>query len=189
MWVRSIVKGSIPRTGDERFDSAAGRSIGIVVWLSSDCRNWRCNTRRADFLASVSSRTSIWKQFRPYDTPQVVAGQARGRREEQWNSGAVKGNSRTVARSNPHDHFRLTLHAPRSLGFAVDAARRAGYPWTEQMSRKLSRKVRETPSSSSQKRPERSAERPPTLWHQRQLVQDPVAPELDGRLVEISRDS
>lgn len=79
MWVRSIVKGSIPRTGDERFDSAAGRSTGIVVWLSSDCRNWRCNTRRVAFLASVSSRTSIRKQFRPYDTPQVIAGQARGK--------------------------------------------------------------------------------------------------------------
>ena len=41
-------------------------------------------------------------------------------------------------------------------GSAVDAARRAGYPWTEQMSRKLSRKVRETRSSSSQKRSERA---------------------------------
>src|SRR5271157_1150715 len=101
MWVRSIVKGSIPRTGDERFDSAAGRSTGIVVWLSSDCRNWRCNTRRVTFLASVSSRTSIWKQFQPYNTPQIVAGQARDRREEQWNSGAVEGNSRTVARGIP----------------------------------------------------------------------------------------
>src|SRR5271157_1507431 len=79
MWVRSIVKGSIPRTADERFDSATGRSTGIVVWLSSDCRNWRCNTRRVAFLASVSSRTSGWKQFRPYDTPQVIAGQARGK--------------------------------------------------------------------------------------------------------------
>src|SRR5208337_1031081 len=37
-----------------------------------------------------------------------------------------------------------------SLGSAVEAARRAGYPWTEQMSRKLSRKVRETRSSGSQ---------------------------------------
>src|SRR5271157_6296507 len=79
MWVRSIVKGSIPRTGDERFDSAAGRSTGIVVWLSSDCPNWRCNTRQVAFLASVSSRTSIWKEFQPYDTPQLVAGQARGK--------------------------------------------------------------------------------------------------------------
>ena len=34
-----------------------------------------------------------------------------------------------------------------SSGSAVDAARRAGYPWTEQMSRKLSRKVREMRSS------------------------------------------
>ena len=61
------------------FDSATGRSTGIVVWLSSDCRNRRCNTRRVAFLASVSSRTSGWKQFRPYDTPQVIAGQARGK--------------------------------------------------------------------------------------------------------------
>jgi hypothetical protein len=36
----------------------------------------------------------------------------------------------------------------RSLGSAIEAARRAGYPWTEQMSRKLSRKVRETRSSN-----------------------------------------
>src|SRR5271157_5043500 len=28
---------------------------------------------------------------------------------------------------------------------------------------------------------------PPTLWHQRQLVQDPLAPVLDGRLVEIRK--
>ena len=36
--------------------------------------------------------------------------------------------------------------------------RRAGYPLTEQMSRKLSRKVRETRSSRSRKRPERGQE-------------------------------
>ncbi len=36
-------------------------------------------------------------------------------------------------------------------------SRRVGYPWTEQMSRKLSRKVRETRSSSSQKRSEPAA--------------------------------
>src|SRR5208283_4460715 len=36
-----------------------------------------------------------------------------------------------------------------SLGSAGEAARRAGYPWTEQMSRKMSRKVRETRSSGS----------------------------------------
>ena len=51
------------------------------------------------------------------------------------------------------------------------------------------RKVRETRSSSSQKRPERSAEGPPTLWHQHQLVQDPGSPALDGRLVVKSRHS
>jgi len=45
-----------------------------------------------------------------------------------------------------------------SSGSAIDAAGRAGYPWTEQMSRKLSRKVRETPSSSSRKRFERGRE-------------------------------
>src|SRR5208337_2671870 len=45
-----------------------------------------------------------------------------------------------------------------SLGSAVEAARRAGYPWTEQMSRKMSRKVRETRSSRSRKRPERGQE-------------------------------
>src|SRR5208337_3227932 len=45
------------------------------------------------------------------------------------------------------------------------------------------RKVRETRSSTSQKRPERSAEGPPTLWHQHELVQDPISPVLDGRLV------
>ena len=45
-----------------------------------------------------------------------------------------------------------------SLGSAVDAARRAGYPWTEQMIRKLSRKVRETRSSNNQKRSERGQE-------------------------------
>src|SRR5208337_2500152 len=60
-----------------------------------------------------------------------------------------------MARSSP------TPHAPRvehdlggSSRGAVDAARRVGYPWTEQMSRKLSRKVRETGCSSSQKRSE-----------------------------------
>src|SRR5208337_4384065 len=42
-----------------------------------------------------------------------------------------------------------------SSGSAALAARRAGYPWTEQMRRKLSRKVRETRSSSSRKRSER----------------------------------
>ena len=41
-----------------------------------------------------------------------------------------------------------------SSGSAALAARRAGYPWTEQMSRKLSRKVRETRSSNNQKRSE-----------------------------------
>ena len=65
------------------------------------------------------------------------------------------------------DRWRLTWR-PRSaegrlfvdhylgglLGSAVEAARRAEYPWTEQMSRKLSRKVRETRSSSSRKRSE-----------------------------------
>src|SRR5271157_5331653 len=45
-----------------------------------------------------------------------------------------------------------------SLGPAVKGARRAWYPWTEQMSRKLSRKVRETRSSRSRKRPERGQE-------------------------------
>jgi len=159
--VRSIVKGSIPRTGDERFDSAAGRSTGIVVWLSSDCRNWRCITRRVAFLTSVSSRTSISKQFRPYDTPQVVAGQARDRREEQWNSGAVEGNSRTVARSilpTTTSLSRSTLHAPRSSGSTVDVARRAGCPWSEQMDRKMLRFVEKTRSSSSRKRSERGPE-------------------------------
>src|SRR5271157_5713449 len=34
-------------------------------------------------------------------------------------------------------------------------SRRVGHPWTEQMSRKKSRKVRETPSLCSRKRPER----------------------------------
>ena len=42
-----------------------------------------------------------------------------------------------------------------SSGSAAETACRAGYPWTEQMSRKLSRKVRETRSSGSRKRPER----------------------------------
>jgi len=55
---------------------------------------------------------------------------------------------------------------------AVEAARRTGYPWPESWGRNLPRKVRETRSSSSRKRPERSAERPPTLWHQRQLAKD-----------------
>ncbi len=40
-----------------------------------------------------------------------------------------------------------------SSGSAALAARRAGYPWTEQMSRKLSRKVRETASSNSRNAP------------------------------------
>src|SRR5208337_4541697 len=118
---------------------------------------------------------------------------------------------------------RSTPHAPRSLGSTVGATRRTGYPWPEQMDRKMSRnvekrgvhaarngpsedtkcwqrvelgihglkswgrnwsrKVRETRSSSSQQRPERSAEGPPPLWHQHQLLQDPVSPALDGRLV------
>src|SRR5208283_55144 len=45
-----------------------------------------------------------------------------------------------------------------SSGSAVDAARRAGYPWSGQMGRKLSRKVRETRRSNSQKRSERGQE-------------------------------
>src|SRR5208337_5010564 len=40
-----------------------------------------------------------------------------------------------------------------SSGSAALAARRAAYPWTEQMSRKLSRKVRETRSSNSRHAP------------------------------------
>src|SRR5271157_2749530 len=47
--------------------------------------------------------------------------------------------------------------APRSSGSTVDVARRAGYPWSEQMDRNLSRKVRETRSSSRQKRPQPAA--------------------------------
>ena len=43
----------------------------------------------------------IYGAASPYNTPQIVAGQARDRREEQWNSGAVEGNSRTVARGIP----------------------------------------------------------------------------------------
>jgi hypothetical protein len=46
-----------------------------------------------------------------------------------------------------------TPHAPRSSGSAVDAARRAGYPWPELMGRKKSRKVRETRSSNSRHGP------------------------------------
>ncbi len=42
-----------------------------------------------------------------------------------------------------------------SSGSAVEAARRSGYPWTEQMSRKMYRNVEKTRSSSSQKRSER----------------------------------
>src|SRR5271157_4334383 len=183
MCVRSIVKGSIPRTGDDF--RLSGRALD---------RHRRVALKRLPELALQYPAGGfpglrLEPNIHLEAIPAVRYAASRCRSSPGSAGRAVKGNSRTVARSNPHDHFRLTLHAPRSLGFAVDAARRAGYPWTEQMSRKLSRKVRETPSSSSQKRPERSAERPPTLWHQRQLVQDPVAPELDGRLVEISRDS
>src|SRR5208337_4984719 len=65
---------------------------------------------------------------------------------------------------HPESLFRIALttlfdwhYLGESSGSAVDAARRAGYPWTEQISRKLSRKVRETRSSSSQKRSERDS--------------------------------
>jgi hypothetical protein len=55
--------------------------------------------------------------------------------------------------------YRQRLFVEHDLGeqsgSTLDAARRAEYPWTEQISRKLSRKVRETRSSSSQKRSER----------------------------------
>src|SRR5208282_2312440 len=47
--------------------------------------------------------------------------------------------------------------APRSSGSTVDVARRPGYPWPEQMGRNLSRKVRETRSSSRQKRSQPAA--------------------------------
>ena len=52
-----------------------------------------------------------------------------------------------------------------SSGSAALAARRAGYPWSEQMGRKLSRKVRDSPSSNSRNAP--SADR--KCWQRLEL--------------------
>ncbi len=62
------------------------------------------------------------------------------------------------ARTSYRQRLFVEHYFGESSGSAVDAARRAEYPWTEQMSRKLSRKVRETRSSRSRKRPERGEE-------------------------------
>ena len=51
----------------------------------------------------------------------------------------------------------LEHYLGESSGSAVDAACRAGYPWPESSGRNWSRKVRETRSSSSQKRSEPAA--------------------------------
>jgi hypothetical protein len=74
----------------------------------------------------------------------------------RWNLSVISDFSGLANQVATSGHFALrpTLHAPRSPGSAPLAARRAGYPWTEQMSRKKSRKVRETRSSYSRKRPE-----------------------------------
>jgi len=107
----------------------------------------------------------------------------------------IKGCSaicRRPARDGP-DHLPVTRErAGRMRILADENVPRPIVAWLRDTGHDvlyLSRKVRETRSSSSQKRSERSAEGPPTLWHQRQLVPDPVSPELDGRLVEISRGS
>ena len=98
-----------------------------------------------------------------------------------------------------------------SSGSAADAARRAGYPWTGQMARKMLRNVEKRgiqaarngpsppPTPAGARWPSRSLARrialvqgnarqgPPTLRHQCQLVKDPLPLELNMRLVVKSR--
>ena len=60
-----------------------------------------------------------------------------------------------------HRSYRQRLFVEHDLGkssgSAVDAARRAGYPWTEQIARKMLRNVEKTRSSSSPQRSEPAA--------------------------------
>ena len=94
-----------------------------------------------------------------------------------------------------------------SSGSAADAARRAGYPWTGQMTRKMLRNVEKRgvqsavngpsppPTPAGVRWPSRSLawrialvqgnaqQGPPTLRHQCQLVQEPLSLELNRRLV------
>src|SRR5271157_5625881 len=145
---------------DDGSGCASGVSCGRLcggLYLGDD---WPCVLLRAfeSFACTTLSRRSwiLVKEAIIYNRllarSQALSGLERA--VEKWNSGTVDRNSRTVARSIPPRPLpshapRLTPHAPRSSGTEADAARQAGYPWSEQMDRKSPGAVQETRSSRS----------------------------------------
>ena len=129
---------------DDGSDCASGVSCGRLcggLYLGDD---WPCVLLGAleSFACTTLPRRSwIFIEETIIYNRLLARSQALSGLERAVSSAAVKGNSRTVARSIPPRPLPPTLHALRSLGSAVDAVRRAGYPWTEQMSRKMLRNV------------------------------------------------
>ena len=139
--------------------SAGTHSPGIPP---SQCRPFSIGRSRTSLPVFDENRqplTLLYAETRappaPWPGPKSNSG---------WDFNIVRGSRSNLLVRNEmptvrHPHCGVVEHyLGESSGSAVDAARRAGYPWTEQMSCKLSRKVRETRSSSSQKRPKRGHE-------------------------------